>query len=823
MRYSCWLIILLILGCETKYDLPITIELNDNWEFRQQGDSLWRTATVPGNVFTDLMDHQLIKDPFVGTNEDEVQWVSEANWEYRTNFSLSEELLQKKDIELNFKGLDTYASVYLNDSLILNSNNAFRSWKLQPQALLKTNNELLVVLESPFKNEAIAKNRLNYELPEGNRVFTRKAQFQYGWDWGPKLNVVGIWRPIELVFSNEGRIRDLAISNHQISDSLAVLNLSFSTSNTHEPDLEFEVLLNNEPVKTLRDTFPSLNRNLKLNIKNPQLWWPHNIGDPYLYDIKVVVKDDNTVLDTLSTKYGIREVELVTDPDSLGTAFYFKINGVPVYAKGANYIPQHSFQNNVKDLDYVQLLNDVVDANMNMLRVWGGGIYEDDLFYELCDEKGIMVWQDFMFACAMYPGDEEFLSNVKEEAIDNVSRLRDHASIVLWCGNNENSEGWHRWGWQDGRPEEEKLEIWNNYIKVFDSLLPQIVGSYTNVPYWESSPKFGRGNPQYEFEGDAHDWWVWHDGYPFEHFEAHVPRFMSEFGFQSFPSEEVINLMNDSDSLQLNTDAVINHQKHSRGFQLIDQYMTHDFPVLDDPQDYIYMSQLVQAYGITKGIEAHRRAKPYNMGSLFWQLNDCWPAISWSSIDFLGHWKALHYKAKQGFENVLISPKLNDLNQLEIWLINDGIESQTGILALKILDFYGNTIFEDAKPIKMTSLSNDLKWKLDISSKDIDRDAVVVEVTFKNQSRLFYLTSPKDLKLPQADITITSQKVKEGFEITMESAVLQKDVYLSADQEGHFKENFIDILPNQLKTILFECKTDSITGLQAISFNNFIR
>lgn len=303
--------------------------------------------------------------------------------------------------------------------------------------------------------------------------------------------------------------------------------------------------------------------------------------------------------------------------------------------KGANYIPQNSFQSEVTEQHYEQLLNDVVTANMNMLRVWGGGIYENDVFYEKCDEKGLLVWQDFMFACAMYPGDESFLKNVQQEAIDNVKRLRNFTSIALWCGNNEVSEGWHRWGWQEGRSEPEKEEIWNNYLKIFDTILPNTVNKLSEVPYWETSPKFGRGDIRYITEGNAHDWWVWHDGYPFESLEKNVPRFMSEFGFQAFPSYETIKFINDNDSIDINSPAIKTHQKHQIGFERIKEYMEHDFPVPDNDEDYVYISQLLQAYGIGKGIEAHRRSRPYNMGSLYWQLNDCWPAVSWSSIDFL--------------------------------------------------------------------------------------------------------------------------------------------------------------------------------------------
>ena len=338
-----------------------------------------------------------------------------------------------------------------------------------------------------------------------------------------------------------------------------------------------------------------------------------------------MVFKQKTLLDQIEAKTGLRTVELATEKDAIGSAFYFKINGIPVYAKGANYIPQNSFQTVVTEKHYEQLLNDVVGANMNMLRVWGGGIYENDLFYELADEKGLLIWQDFMFACAMYPGDPEFLETVQQEAIQNVKRLRNHPAVVLWCGNNESAEGWRRWGWKKGRSKAEKNEIWSHYLKLFDSILPSTVQSYSDTPYWESSPLFGRGNKKHLTQGDAHDWWVWHDGYPFEHFESNIPRFMSEFGFQSFPSLETIKFINQSDTISFNSDAFKNHQKHAKGFSLIQDYMLRDYKIPSKPEDYVYVSQLLQARGIVKGIEAQRRSRPHCMGSLFWQLNDCWP------------------------------------------------------------------------------------------------------------------------------------------------------------------------------------------------------
>ena len=818
MKYSGLLVIMIFLiGCSTKNDVPIKMELHDNWEFKKVRDTLWNLATVPGNIHSDLLENKLIEHPFIGNNEEKLQWISKTDWDYKTTFLVDRKTLQKRHIELSFEGLDTYASVFLNDSLILKTNNAFREFQVEVKSILKAENELRIVFENTSISEDKEKNSLKYTLPEGNRIFTRKAQFQYGWDWGPKLNTSGIWRPIKLTAWNDYKIENINIIQNTLTDSIASLIVEIADSNFSKDVLNYEVYIND----TLEFQKPE-KPEIPITIKNPKRWWPHNLGEPYLYDIKVVVRNGKTILDSVLVKKGLRTIDLITEKDSIGESFYFKVNDVAVYAKGANYIPQNSMQNQVTNAHYEKLLNDVVDANMNMLRVWGGGIYENDIFYDLCDEKGILVWQDFMFACAMYPGDQAFLENVQEEATQNVKRLRNHASIALWCGNNENAEGWNRWGWQADRSEHEKEEIWSYYLKVFDSILPNTVDKLTDTDYWESSPKYGRGNPKYKFEGDAHDWWIWHDAYPFEHLEENVPRFMSEFGFQSFPSYEAIKYINQSDLIDISANSFQSHQKHSRGFQLIREYMERDFPVPEKAEDYVYMSQLLQAYGITKGIEAQRRAKPYNMGTLYWQLNDCWPVVSWSSIDFFGKWKALHYKAKHSFEDVLVSSKLEN-NILRTYVINDDFESHSGELSVKILDFEGNPLYQFSKSIILESNASQLQHQVNLEAFKLDASKVVVVSNFNNSQSLYYLVKPKELKLKQGDIEQKITKTDIGFSIELSSKTLQKDVFLYSDEKGHFLDNYFDLLPNETKIVVFQTKSKTIERFNIKTFNTFIR
>ena len=815
------LLIVFVFGCNTlEKDIPLKKALTENWQFKGIDTLDWKSATVPGNVFTDLWSHQVIEDPFIKNNEEKVQWVSNRSWEYKTTFTLSDAILKKEHIELNFEGLDTYAKIYINGHYQLDTDNAFRKYSISLKELpIKESNELRIVFQKTKNFENPAKLNSTYKLPEGNRIYTRKAQFQYGWDWGPKLNTSGIWKTLSINAWDALKFENIFIKQQEINKKKALLSIEISIESPSNKNVNLftqinrKIISSNISLKKGKHTYK-----IPVEILNPKLWWTHNLGKPYLYNFNFQLISDGKIKDEKSIKKGIRTIKLITKKDTIGKSFYFELNGKPVYMKGANYIPQNSFQNKVTNIYYEKLLSDVVGSNMNMLRVWGGGIYENDIFYDLCDEKGILLWQDFMFACAMYPGDIEFLTNIQEEAAQQVKRLRNHASIALWCGNNENAEGWKRWGWQNDRTEKEKKDIWNDYLAVFDTILPNTVAEFSETDYWETSPKYGRGNPKYKTEGDAHDWWVWHDEYPFEHFENNVPRFMSEFGFQSFPSFETLKYINQSDSISLKTTAVKSHQKHVRGFQLIDDYMARDYNVPKNDEDYVYVSQLLQAKGIVMGIEAQRRAKPYNMGTLYWQLNDCWPAISWSSIDYFGNWKALQYKAKKAFENVLISSIIKN-DSVETFVINDTFNSLKVRLKLAVIDFYGKEIWSDSKEIEVLKNSSQQFYRFPLDK--IDKENTMLVAEFKNKKSTFYFTKPKGLNLPKGEIQKDIIKTENGFYITLKSTVLQKDVFLFTAKKGHFSDNFFDLLPNTPKTILFtstslDLKDFEIRSLQSI-------
>ena len=814
------LVVALLVGCQQKTQLPSVTSLDTNWSFRSMNSNDWYPATVPGNIYSDLIDNKLIEDPFIGANETKVQWVADSTWVYQTRFDVSSNTLNKDHLQLHFEGLDTYANVYLNDSLILSSNNAFRNYKIPVKKLISSRNTLAVHFAPTHYAEEIEKNKLDYTLPEGNRVFTRKAQFQYGWDWGPKLNTMGIWKEVSLQAWDDSRIENVYLRKDSYTEKEARFTAIITLTSSPEKSTSVQVFVDGQDFSLQIPTGKQTNQfEIPIRIEDPIFWWPHNLGIPHLYEVEVQLVQDGIVRDVVIVNHGVRNVSLIAEEDEHGQSFYFNINGIPVYMKGANYIPQHSLQNRVTDAHYENLLQDVVDANMNMLRVWGGGIYENDVFYDLCDKKGILVWQDFMYACAMYPGDEAFLENAKQEAEDQLVRLRNHPSIVLWCGNNENNEGWHNWGWQDGKTQAQKDKIWGDYLKLFDSILPSEVAKHTQLDYWESSPKYGRGNPKYQFEGDAHDWWVWHDGYPFEHFEDFVPRFMSEFGFQSFPSMDTMKFINHSKEIQIDTDGMKSHQKHHRGYELIDLYMERDYKVPENDEDYVYVSQLVQARGMRMGIEAHRRAKPYNMGTLYWQLNDCWPGISWSSIDHFGNWKALHYEAKEAFENILISFK-REGNHVNVYIINDLLKNLEETLVLQLYDFKGNVLWSSSLEVEVDRNSSVLAQSFFVENMSgLDGNEVLLDAKYGDYTNTYFFEKPKNLALDKAEIHYEIQKVEQGFSVDVTSPVFQKNVMLMVSAKGHFSDNYFDLKPNETKTVLFKTKASSIEELTYKSLN----
>ncbi|MBM3404662.1 MAG: glycoside hydrolase family 2 protein, partial [Bacteroidetes bacterium] len=654
-------ILLMISNMALSQDLEI-IPLNDNWKFREYNMDAFKEATVPGNVFLDLMKLGLIPDPFFGDNEKLVQDVGMKEWEYIKTFKVDSSILKHKRIDMSFKGLDTYARVYINDSLAVRGANQFLEWFVDCRARLKYgDNTIRIHFLSPDKESERRYNKLRYKLPEGPRVMTRKAAYHFGWDWSPRLLTTGIHKPVELRLWDTLYILGIQYKLTHLNDSIAKFRAEIVINSMAPAQAEFAIEAEGKEVirrgAELRQGASIVI--VDFQIKNPKLWWSNGLGEAYLYNFisRVFINTEQKAIHTC--RYGIKKLEIVTNKDSIGESFYFKLNGIPVFMKGANYVPPDNFMTRVGEETYRRIITDAKKANMNMLRVWGGGNYENDLFYDLCDENGILVWQDFMFANGIYPADKESLNIIRSEIIQQIVRLRNHPCMALWCGNNEFDQGWFNWGWQKqyGINKEDSLEMWKGHQKIFSETLPQSVIRYDSARiYIPTSPRHGWGRPESLTSGDSHYWGIWWGQEPISNYRKKIGRFMSEYGMQAFPNIKTIEAFSGPADSTFSSPALQQHQKHPKGFEYIKEYMGRDYLLPVKFGDYVYVSQLMQAEAMKTAIEAHRRAMPNCMGSLYWQFNDCWPAISWSSVDYYGRWKASHYFIKKAFNNIILSP-----------------------------------------------------------------------------------------------------------------------------------------------------------------------
>jgi beta-mannosidase len=813
----------------------LKIAVQSGWQFREVGKDTWAQAIVPGSVHTDLLNNKLIEDPFYRDNEQKQQWIGKTDWEYQTTLNASPELLRYEHIELVFEGLDTYANVFLNDASLLSADNMFRTWRVDCKSLLKPGaNTLRIRFRSPINEVLPIMAKMKYELPASNdqgektSPHTRKAPYQYGWDWGPRFVTSGIWRPVSLEAWNNARVDDLHIVPKKITAGAAALTADVEV--LASANATATIIVDNLTDKTVAakrevTLTPGVNH-IKLDfvVAHPALWWPNGLGAHPLYTFKAQLVINGTVADQATTRTGLRSLELRQQPDESGKSFYFVINGVPVFSKGGNWIPADSFPTRITKDKYRQLLESVRETNMNMLRVWGGGIYERDDFYDLADEMGILVWQDFMFACSMYAGDEAFLDNVRHEAIDNVKRLRNHPSIVIWVGNNEIETAWKHWGWKDQLP----ASLWDDYLKIFHGVLPEVCASLDpSRPYWPSSPSSNlEEDPDSQRMGDVHYWQVWHASMPFSEYEKQHPRFMSEYGFQSFPQIETVETYTVPEDHDIKSPVMLAHQRHPRGNQLIREYMLRDYPEPKDFESFLYVSQVLQAEGIRVGAEHLRRIMPHNMGSLYWQIDDCWPVASWSSIDYTGRWKALQYYARRFYSELLLSPH-EENGSLNFYIVSDRPQATGAQLNVSLLDFAGHTLWTEQKTIDVAGLNSKSYLAVPLSTmlEGKDRKGVFVLAELlvggKRVSSNHHFFEPyKNLAVQRPQISADAVRTPTGFKVTLSSDKFARAVYLAAGkQAGFFADNYFDLIPGKKVEVEFR----SAAAITAREFRDQLR
>lgn len=818
------------------------ISLNGQWMLNRKGSSEEIRAKVPGCVHMDLLEAGIIPDPFYRDNEKELMWIGETDWEYRRQFFVEKEILDYERIILRCHGLDTMATIIVNGRQVGTANNMYRIWEYDLKPVLQEG-ENSIIIQFPAVMPYLRDRDEEFYLPAwgvgeykvNSGGWIRKQPSNFGWDWGPMLVTCGIWRDIEIIAYNKGRISDISILQDHSEEGAVILDIVnfVETTGKHafkgkvELEFEGEILLEEE------GSFEEGQLRYRLKVDNPRLWWPNGMGEQPLYTLKLYLFDEQgKELDRQSKRIGLRTLELVLEEDQWGQSFKFAVNGVQFFAKGANWIPADTFVARLQAEDYYSLLKDAADANMNMIRVWGGGIYEDDVFYDICDELGLCVWQDFMFACSTYPAfDEDFLENVRYEAIDNIKRIRHHACLALWCGNNELEQGIVADKWDT-----ERIQMsWADYSRLFDKLLPGLVKEYSpQTAYWPGSPHSPLGdrvdsnNPDW---GDAHLWEVWHGRKPFEWYRTCKHRFVSEFGFQSFPEPATVYSYTEPEDRNISSYIMEEHQRSPIGNTTIIHYMLDWFRLPGKFEDLLWTSQVLQGLAIKYAVEHWRRSMPRTMGTLYWQLNDCWPVASWSSIDYYGRWKALHYMARRFYAPLLISGlEDGEGSTVEIHVTSDKLKPVTGEVIWKLTDVSGKMIKTGQREIEIPASSNTLvetlylgEYVAEYGSRNL---LLWLELKVDGETvsdNLVAFKKPKHMELQEPGISYQVEKITDNcFRVFLEAEKPALWTWLELkDYRARYSDNFFHLYPGKKQAVLVE--TEENLSVAVLKENLVIR
>ncbi len=793
------------------------LTLNGAWTLYKQGDPTPIPATVPGCVHTDLLANHLLDDPFYRDNELKQMWIGETDWHYQRTFTVTPELLAHDRVLLRCHGLDTLATLRVNGVEIGRADNMFRTWEFDVKSALQAGENSIEVAFAAPMTYACQMDAEKGEYPgwvEPMRInggtWIRKEPCNFGWDWGPKMVTSGIWRAIELVAFDTARLTDVLITQHHENGEVT-LNISMAAVAFDAAPLHAAVQVLKEGA-AVTATMPVVLTDgagtISVRIPDPHLWWVNGLGEQPLYEVKVGLFGGNgSFLETWTRRIGLRTLTLERHPDEWGESFYFACNGVPFFAKGANWIPASPYPWESQYAHYQMLISAAADVHMNMLRVWGGGVYEDDAFYSLCDEYGIAIWQDFMFACGTYPTtDAEFMANVRAEATDNLQRLRHHPCMALFCGNNEIEQGMGGSGWQA------KLS-WADYGLLWDELLPKLVAELApQTAYWPGSPHSPIGDRDDHMNpnaGDTHLWGVWHGKQPFEWYHTRPDRFVSEFGFQSFPEPATVYEYTLPQDRNITSYVMEHHQRSGIGNSTIIHYLLDWFRLSTSFDGTLWLSQILQGMAMKYAVEGWRRNMPRSMGALYWQLNDMWPAPSWSSLDWKGNWKALHYMARRFFAPLLLTGVEDEAGgTVQIHATNDQRVEGVGEAEYILTTAQGSTLEHGTFPVRVTAGTTTVvgtvdvrRWLETYSPRD-----VLLWVTLRVDGAiisedLVTFCRPKHLELTQPSITMAVHTVADGeFDVllTTDAAALYVWLELSG---ATFADNFVHLRPGATKTI----------------------
>ncbi len=796
------------------------IDLRGEWQVEGAGTRF--SLTVPGDVHSALLDAGHIEDPYWGTNELDMQHLHGEDWLFSRVVSVDAEFLRAPSIYLHFDSIDTVAEVCVNGAVVGRSDNMFARRRFEVKNHLREGDNALTVRIYSAENTALERvDQMPYEIPGSDypvqsphRNLVRKVQCHAGWDWGCCLMAAGLYGEVYLGAAQPGRIEHVYTEQH-FNGGVCAVDVCVEVLAAEAGPSELVICVDGGEQRVFVDLREGINElRQRVEIADPQRWWPAGYGQQSLYKLAIEVAGD-----WVEKRIGLRELELVTEEDERGLSFAFRVNGVDVFAKGANWIPCDALPTRQTRAALDDLLSSAVEANMNMIRVWGGGQYESEDFYDLCDEKGLLVWQDFMFSCSTYPATKDFLASVEEEARYQVKRLRDHACIALWCGNNEDL-GALNW-FPASRENRDRYLV--DYDRLTEGVLGRVVDECDPTrSFWPSSPCGGRGdysdNWHDDSRGDMHYWQVWHSGKSFDAYYDVVPRFCSEFGYQSFPSMETIRTYAPEDQFNVTAPIMEHHQRNPGGNSKITEMFTRYFRMPDGFANFVYLSQVQQGLAIKTAVEHWRHLRPICMGTLYWQLNDLWPVCSWSSLEYGGKWKLLHYMAKRFYAPTIVSAFQTERGELEIWATNDQMQAVDANIELRVFTFDGTMVstsdlsarVEAGSALQLRTFAVD-----ELAPAPVDvfavLDLTVGETTFRNE----HAFAPwKSCALPVADVRFRVVEAADGglaVSVQTDAPVF----YLTIEAQGVsgvFEDNGFTLLPDEERIVSFKSKGKDVSA-----------
>ena len=817
----------------------LKLSLNGMWRMREVTDSRAIPAQVPGSVMSALLANGLTEDPYFRDNEYKAREMFRKDYEFQREFTIAKEFYENEKIELVCYGLDTLAEIYINDKLLAKTNNMHRTWRLECKSFLQSGkNHMKIVFRSPITYIE------NYKPEEGKEIhyfadgvmkdnqYIRKAHSMFGWDWGVQLPDMGIWRDIEFIAFSDARLTDVDIIQHHEEGSVRLeINTALEVLQEKPYLLKYEWIAPDGSKKSYQCSTSGVSASYFIDVEKPELWWPNGYGEQPLYQLNVSLIMDEQECDLKSYQIGLRTLTVSQEKDQWGSEFAFVVNGIKIFAKGADYIPEDAIYPYITKERIAFLIDSCIRANYNCLRVWGGGYYPGDDFFQLCDEAGIIVWQDLMFACNVYELSREFEKNIIEETKDNVKRIRHHACLGLWCGNNEIETAWMNWESFQGHPEKLRAD----YIKQFEYVLPRAVEEVDDRTfYWPSSPSSGGcfDHPNDENRGDVHYWEVWHGLKPFEDYRNYYFRFCSEFGFQSFPSIKTVKSFTEKEDRNIFSRVMESHQKNNAANGKILYYLSENFLYPDGFENLLYVSQILQGIAIKFGVEHWRRNRGRCMGALYWQLNDNWPVASWASIDYYGRWKALHYMAKNFYAPIAGSLSRTG-KMVEAYLQNETRKDSkcNVVIALKTMDF---TILDQASyTITVPALT-----ARKVSEKDFTElvrgreDQVFVEAVFTDETgrqsvEVEFFEPYKYLKLEKPKITYEVREDEDKYLISFTAKKLACFVELDfAESDAIFSDNYFTLTgegPRVIELLKEDIRGEKITSAKELASRLIVR